>query len=375
MRCLGVVPGARRVEVVERPEPGAPAAGEVLIEMIECGVCGTDRHIVGGGRARPAPGESALVLGHEPLGRVLAVGEGVRHLRPGDLVSATNQRSCGNCALCAAGEVDLCLTAAGSGRGISGMDGFLQPRLLDDAAFCVRVPAELAAVGVLTEPLAVCEKAIAHLRQIQRRLPHTPWTERAQTQDWARGLRFLVGGAGPIGTLAAFALRAHGGEVTVLDRAPADSLKAALLRRIGVHYLCSQDAAGEELVALAAAPGPFDAAFEAAGSGDVCLALWRALERNGALAVVGGAHGGEALLPPGEVFGRALARNQALVGSIASNPRHFTAALEDLGLCLSLFPEAIQGVVSRRWPFDQAEQAFDPGGADDIKRVIRLAPM
>jgi threonine dehydrogenase-like Zn-dependent dehydrogenase len=363
----------RRVEVVERPEPGLPAAGEVLMEMIECGICGTDRHIVDGGAARPAPGETALVLGHEPLGRVLAVGEGVGHLAPGDLVSATNQRSCGTCALCAAGEVDLCLNAAGSGRGISGMDGFLQPRLLDDAAFCVRVPAELVAVGVLTEPLAVCEKAIAHLRQTQRRLPHTPWSERAQEPDWGRGLRFLVGGAGPIGILAAFALRAHGGEVTVLDRAPADSRKADLLRRIGAHYVCSQGRAGEELIAQAVAVGPFDAAFEAAGSGDVCLALWRSLERNGALAVVGGAHSGETLLSPGELFGRALGRNLALVGSIASNPRHFTAALEDLGLCLTLFPEAIRGVISGRWGFDQAEQAFAPGGADDIKRIIRLA--
>lgn len=373
MRCLGVVPGTHRVDVVHRPEPGLPGAHEVLMDMVECGVCGTDRHIIAGGRARPAPSEGALVLGHEPLGRVLAVGAAVRHLAEGDFVTATNQRSCGSCAPCAAGEVDLCLSAAGSGRGVGGMDGFLRPRLLDDGAFCVRVPPHLAGVAVLTEPLAVCEKIIAQLRQVQRRLPRTPWAEQAGGADWAAGLRFLVGGAGPIGTLAAFALRCHGAEVSVLDRAPADSVKAHLLQRIGVRYYCSEGATGDELAERAAAAGPIDCALEAAGSGDVCLALWRALERNGALGVLGGGHRGESLVPPDELFGRALSSNLALVGSVASNPRHFEMALTDLDLCLGLFPDAIAEVVSLRCDFDHADQAFDPGGADDVKRVITLA--
>ena len=369
MRCLGLVPGTHRLDVITRPEPGLPGPGEVLMEMVECGVCGTDRHILASDWARPAPGEQALVLGHEPLGRVLQVGPGVRHLAPGDYVSATNQRSCGGCAACLSGEVDLCLRAAGTGRGINGMDGFLRPRLLDDAGFCVRVPAEVADLAVLTEPLAVGQKFIEQVRQIQRRLPRTRWTEQADREDWAEGLRFVIGGAGPIGALTAMALRCHGAEVHVLDRAPAQGPKARLIQALGATYHCTD---GGDLERIAAALGHIDCTVEAAGSAQLCTALWQALGRNGVMAVVGGPGGHHEPVHPGRLFGQALGKNQALVGTVASNPRHFALALEDLVRARRLFPEAASAVVSARVDFDHADQAFTDGGPEDIKRVITL---
>lgn len=369
VRCLGVIPGTHRVDIVARPEPGLPADHEVLIEMVECGVCGTDRHIIDGDWARPEPGQQALVLGHEPLGRVLQVGAAVGHLAAGDYVTATNQRSCGACAPCAVGEPDLCLTAAGSGRGVGGMDGFLRPRLLDDAAYCVRVPAELRHIAVLTEPLAVSEKVIAQLRQIQRRLPRSRWTEQADSPEWAQGLRCVVGGAGPIGTLAAFALRCHGAEVHVLDRAPLGGFKARTLQQIGAHYHCT---AGLDLRRLGETLGPIDVTMECAGSAELFVALWRALGRNGAMALVGGAGGPHDHLHPGDLLGQALGRNQVLVGTVASNPRHFQMALDDLEVCRRRFPQAITALVTGRHDFDHADGAFAPVDAADIKRVITL---
>lgn len=370
MRCLGVVPGTHRVDVVHRPEPGLPREREVLIEMIECGVCGTDRHIIDGGGGRPQEGEAALVLGHEPIGRVLRVGPGVKHLQAGDLVTGTNQRSCGGCASCDAGESDMCLTAAGSGRGISGLDGFLRPRLLDDAVFCVRVPGDLGPLAVLTEPLAVGEKGIEQLRQVQRRLPRSRWTEQADDADWAEGLRFAVGGAGPVGTLLALALRCHGAEVHVLDRAPAGGVKARILEGAGAHYHCTVEAGP---AAVAHGLGHLDAVFEASGSAEVCVGLWRALGSSGAMVLIGGAGGEHPALHPGRLLGQALGRNQALVGLVASNPRHFRLALDDLTLCRRLFPGAISQVVTGRYDFDHGEQAFAAVGPEDVKRVITLA--
>jgi threonine dehydrogenase-like Zn-dependent dehydrogenase len=356
--------------VVERPEPGLPGEGQVLIEMVECGVCGTDRHIVAGDWVRPAPGQRSLVLGHEPLGRVLRVGPGVRHLREGDYVAATNQRSCGACTACAAGEVDFCRTAPGTGRGISGLDGFLQPRLLDDAAFCVPVPAHLAGVAVLTEPLAVSEKWIAQVRQIQRRLPGSPWTEQADSPDWAAGLRFVIGGAGPVGLLAAMALRCHGAEVHVLDRAPGDGAKARIVRAIGAHYHCTADL---DLDRLADVLGHVDCAVEAAGSAELGVALWRSLGRNGVFVVVGGPGGPQVPLPPQAVFGQALAKNQVLLGTVASGPRHFAMAVQDLDRAQRRYPQVLAALLTARLDFDHAEQAFAEGGPDDIKRVITVA--
>jgi threonine dehydrogenase-like Zn-dependent dehydrogenase len=370
VRCLGVIPGTRRVDVVERPEPELPGEGQVLVEMVECGVCGTDRHIIEGGRPRPEPGQVALVLGHEPLGRVLRAGPGVGHLREGDYVTATNQRSCGCCDPCARGEVDLCLTAAGAGRGVGGMDGFLRPRLLDDAAFCVSVPGDLASVAVLTEPLAVGEKAIEQMRQVQRRLPGSPWTEQAADDGWARGLRFAVGGAGPIGMLVALALRCHGAEVHVCDRAPEDGVKAGLVAALGARYHHSAEM--EDAGRWAAALGHIDGAFEATGSAEVLVALWRALGRNGALAMIGGGRGPAEPVHPGRLLGQALGRNQALFGTVASNTRHFRAALADLGLARQRFPAAVERIVTARHRFDDAAQAFEAAGVDDVKAVIRV---
>ncbi len=369
MRCLGIAPGTHRLDVLHRPEPGLPDEGQVLIEMIECGVCATDRHILAADWARPAPGEQALVLGHEPLGRVLKVGAGVRHLAEGDYVSATNQRSCGGCAACLSGEVDLCLTAAGTGRGISGMDGFLQPRLLDDAAFCVRVPPQAADVAVLTEPMAVGEKCIEQVRHVQRRLPGSRWVDQADAEDWAQGLRFAVGGAGPVGTLAVLALRCHGAEVHVLDRAPANGPKAQLIRRLGAAYHCTD---GADLEKLLAGLGHIDCAIEAAGSAELCTALWRSLGRNGVMGIVGGPGGPQSPLPPRTLFGQALGKNQALVGIVASNPRHFALAAEDLVRAHRRYPDATGAIVSSRYDFDHADQAFTAGGLGDIKRVITM---
>lgn len=369
MRCLGLVPGTHRLEVVARPEPGLPGPGEVLIEMVACGVCGTDRHILAGDWARPAPGERALVLGHEPIGRVLQVGLDVGHLAAGDYVSATNQRSCGGCAACLSGEVDLCLSAPGTGRGINGLDGFLRPRLIDDARFCVRVPGEVADLAVLTEPLAVGEKFIEQARQIQRRVPLSRWTEQADQEDWAAGLRFAIGGAGPIGVLVTLALRCHGAEVHVLDRAPADGAKARLVQALGASYHCSD---GADLEHLTSALGHIDCAVEAAGSAQLCTALWRALGRNGIMAVVGGPGGPHAAVHPAMLFGQALGKNQALVGTVASNPRHFRLALEDLVRARARFPAAAAAVISARVDFDHADQAFTEGDQDSIKRVITL---
>ena len=369
MRCLGVIPGTRRVDVVTRPEPDSPREHEVLIEVMECGVCGTDRHIIQGGWGLPEAGRDALVLGHEPLGRVLRVGQAVRHLAEGDLVTATNQRSCGQCPPCAAGEPDLCLTAAGTGRGIRGMDGFLRPRLVDDATFCVRVPDGLRDVAVLTEPLAVGEKCISIVRQTQRRLPHSRWTDQADAEDWAQGLRFLVGGAGPVGTLLAVALRCHGGEVLALYGAPAGGVKARILQAAGVHYHCT---AGMDLTALEQMLGPFDCSIEASGSAELFVALWRALGRNGVAAVVGGFGGPHPSLHPRELLGQMMGRNQALVGLVASNPRHFQMALADLEICRRRFPAALAAIITARYDFDHACRAFEPAGPDDVKRVITL---
>jgi len=101
--------GPGDVALVARPVP-AVGAGQALVRVRACGVCGTDRPIYAG--EFPA---SPVVLGHEYAGEVLAVGEGVTDLTPGDRVAVDPNIACGTCRPCRAGQVHLCesLTALG----------------------------------------------------------------------------------------------------------------------------------------------------------------------------------------------------------------------------------------------------------------------
>ncbi|MGH3088085.1 MAG: zinc-dependent alcohol dehydrogenase [Rubrobacteraceae bacterium] len=82
------------VEEVPRPRPGA---GEVVIKVSRCGICGTDLHILRGDF--PAP-NLPLIIGHEFAGEVVEVGDGVNNTRPGDKATVDINISCGSCYFC-----------------------------------------------------------------------------------------------------------------------------------------------------------------------------------------------------------------------------------------------------------------------------------
>ncbi|MEJ2263716.1 MAG: hypothetical protein P8X95_09740, partial [Anaerolineales bacterium] len=86
------------------------------------------------------------------------------------------------------------------------LDGYQTEFVVDTEQYIVRVPAELSSIGVLCEPLSVAEKAIEEAVKVQEaRLPDAP-----ATPAWLHGRRCLVAGMGPIGLLAALALRRSG---------------------------------------------------------------------------------------------------------------------------------------------------------------------
>ncbi|MHB8352209.1 MAG: alcohol dehydrogenase catalytic domain-containing protein, partial [Thermoplasmata archaeon] len=102
MQALVVTPPAVGVQLLDMPEPER-SAGSVLVGVLECGICGTDRDIVAGRYGTPPAGESRLILGHENLGQVLEVGPEVTGFSAGDLVVATVRRGCGGCRFCLSG--------------------------------------------------------------------------------------------------------------------------------------------------------------------------------------------------------------------------------------------------------------------------------
>ena len=97
MQAVVVTPGVGGSTRVEEIEPPVAAPGEVLVRVLEVGVCGTDREIDHGLFGIAPEGEERLVIGHELLGVVERDGGGFER---GKLVAATVRRSCGDCLAC-----------------------------------------------------------------------------------------------------------------------------------------------------------------------------------------------------------------------------------------------------------------------------------
>src|SRR5512146_3146082 len=84
------------------PEPGA---GEVLIRVAACGICGSDVHGYDGSSGRRIP---PIVMGHEAAGTIAALGTGVSGFAEEDRVTVDSTVYCGECDYCARGEINLC---------------------------------------------------------------------------------------------------------------------------------------------------------------------------------------------------------------------------------------------------------------------------
>jgi len=103
MRCI-VWQGPGQVVMQQREVP-RPGPGQVLIEVMVNGLCSTDYPIVEGQVAGSKPG---MVLGHEPVGPVVALGEGVTNLAVGQRIVLDTMLACGACRFCRQGHTELC---------------------------------------------------------------------------------------------------------------------------------------------------------------------------------------------------------------------------------------------------------------------------
>src|SRR5690349_3286532 len=106
------------------PEPGP---GQVRVRVAACGVCRTDLHVADGELTRP---KLPLVLGHEIVGRVDALGDGVTRFAVGDRVGIPWLGwTCGACAACRSGRENLCPSARFTGYDLDG--GYAEAAIAD----------------------------------------------------------------------------------------------------------------------------------------------------------------------------------------------------------------------------------------------------
>jgi threonine dehydrogenase-like Zn-dependent dehydrogenase len=364
MRAIALVPGSTALQLVERPEPQIVAPDDIKLKVLHVGICGTDREEAAGGRAKAPDGQSDLVIGHEMFGQVVAVGSAVTEVIVGDYAVFTVRRGCGRCLPCQMNRSDMCETGDYRERGIWGMDGYQSEFVVDKESYVVRVPAEIADIGVLCEPTSVAVKAIDEAVRVQMsRLPDAP-----TALNWLYRRRCLIAGLGPIGLLAALSLRLRGANVWGMDVVDETSSRPQWLKHIGGQYIDGRQVTADKVDDTL---GGMDLIFEATGVAPLEFNLIDALALNGVYVLTGIPGGDRPLQIDGaDLIRQLVLGNQAIVGSVNASRAHFEMAVADLVQGKLLWGDHLAKLITNHHASDDFTNALTHHEADEIKVVI-----
>ena len=345
MLACTVIPGRPdSAAATEVDEPG-PEAGDVLVEGLFVGVCGTDVEIVEKGYGQPPPGRERLTLFHESLGRVLEAPDG-SGLAAGDLVVGIVRRPDPvPCTPCGQGQWDFCRNGLYTERGIKGLDGYGSQRWRVPAAYAVRLDPSVGDLGVLTEPTSVVAKAWDQIERIGARSAFTP-------------RRVLVTGAGPIGLLAAMIGMQKGLEVHVIDLVT-DGPKPDLVRDLGASYHTSVHEMGCEP----------DIVIECTGVGQVVFDVLRHTSPGAITCLTGISSGQRAISTEADAINKELVlENDVVFGSVNANRHHYELAA---GYLHAADNSWLTRLVSRRVGMGEWADALHKR-PDDVKVIVDL---
>ena len=356
MRAVAVTPkkpgSARQVEL---PIP-AVSSEMALMRVLEVGIDGTDTEINDGLYGEPPPGSDFLVIGHEALSVVEAVGEGVVGFEAGDLVVSTVRRP-DNCPNCLAGESDMCLFGNYTERGIKGAHGYMGDYYGETPAFMVKIPPGLRPFAVLLEPLSIVEKATYQAWKIQERMLWAP-------------KRAVVLGAGPIGILATILLRLRGLEVHVYAKSPPDTLQGRMLNDLGTTY---RSVADHPVMGIKSELGQIDFILEGTGSSAVAFQAMAQLGTNGVLCLTGVSAGNRSVEIPADVINLEMVLgNRVTFGSVNANRRYFEMGVQHFQQAEQRWPGIFERLITRRVPFADFTSALDRR-PEDIKTLLTIA--
>ncbi|MDD2878092.1 MAG: zinc-dependent alcohol dehydrogenase family protein [Acidiphilium sp.] len=300
---------ALRLRECDAPKLGR---GQVLVSVCACGVCRTDLHVVDGELPDP---KLPLILGHEIVGRVLAVGAGVERFAPGERVGIPWLGwTCGDCAFCRSGRENLCKRARFTGYQI---DGGYAEQAVADARYCFPIPDAYA--DIEAAPL-LCAGLIGY--------------RTLRMAGDARRIGFY--GFGAAAHIAAQVARHEGREIFSFTR-PGDAVAQDFVRRITGGWAGGSDEPS---------PEPLDAALIFAPVGALVPTALRALAPGGVV-VCGGIHMSEIPAFPYEWLWQ-----ERMIRSVANLTRR--DAIEFLALA----PAVPIRVETHRYRLDQANEAL-----------------
>jgi L-iditol 2-dehydrogenase len=335
-----------RVETIPVPEIGA---GEVLVKIHTCGICGTDLKKIHSG-SHDAP----RVFGHEMSGTIVRVGEGVTGFAVGDRVMAYHHIPCGECYYCQKQTFAQCevykKVGCTAGFAPSG-GGFAEYIRVMDWIVCgglVKIPEEIPfEQAAFIEPVNTCYKAV-------------------QLLDLKSDETVLVIGQGSIGILLATLAKQTGATVLTSDLYPE---RHAVAAKFGLHH--PLDARGDVVAAAKAATDGrgADVALLAVGGNSLIKVAMDAIRPGGRVVLFAQTQHGEAPFDPAAV----CMDEKTLMGSYSAS-----VAIQD-EVTRTVFDGYRSGfdlthLISHRFSLEDAVAAIDLAShpqADSLKIVIQ----
>lgn len=346
MKALTVKPGTKDSLALHDMDAPGTTEGNVLVDALSIGLCGTDREIINAEYGTAPEGEELLVLGHENLGRVREAPEG-SGLSSGDLVVGIVRRPDPvPCPACAAGEWDMCLNGRYTEHGIKSLNGFGREQWRAEPEDMVKLDPALTKVGVLLEPTTIVAKAWEQIERIGERAFFDPKV-------------VAVTGAGPVGLLAALLGVQRGYEVHVYDIVDAGP-KPGLVKDLGATF--HTDSLPDSGI------NP-DIVVECTGVSPVILDAISTNAKNAIVCLTGvSSQGKETEVDLGGLNRTAVLENDVVFGTVNANRRHYEQAADALAKADASWLERL---ISRRHPLADYATAFEHHDGD-VKVVIDI---
>ena len=321
-----------KMAVEERPDPVA-GDGEVLIATIATGICGSDLHGYTGENGRRFPGQ---VMGHETVGRIVALGPSTRasDLMVGQVVTFNPVIPCGECEPSRTGDWQHCADRILIGVDPSTVAAFAQFVAVPEANVISLSEQTPVAYGALVEPLAVAFHA----------------ARRAQVDP---GANVLVVGGGPIGQSVVLAVRRLGAKEVIVSEV--DAARRELCERLGAVTIDpSASNVADQVIAVFG--GLADVAIDAVGIEQTLADALRATKFGAQICIVGmGA-------PTIQLDAyRISTEERSLVGSFTYSAGDFRDAVD----WVSTNPAELGELISREVSLDEGADAFAKLAAHD----------
>lgn len=326
-----------KISLREVPKP-QPRPGEALIRVTLTTICGTDVHILKG----EYPVKQGLVLGHEPIGVIEAVGAGVRGFAPGDRVAVGAITPCGQCRACLSGCQSQCDHGGG---GYEALGGWRFGNTINGCqAEYVVVPDAQANLAKI--PDALSDEDVLMCPDIM-----STGFSAAESAGVRIGDAVVIFAQGPIGLCATAGAKLSGASLVIgVDRIPT---RLAIAKELGADVVINS--AEQDVLAEVKrlTGGGADVAIEALGQQATFEAALRCVRPGGTVSSLG-VYSGH-LQVPLDAFAAGLG-NHTIVTTLCPGGKERMRRLMNIVAAGRFSPRKL---ITHSYPLDKIEEAYD----------------